>query len=84
MSLSLTVSGHSGYRPTVELSKRQREVAERVAKGFSSKRIAHDLRLSTRTVEEHIRVTAERLGPGQGNPRHRITLWFFHISDVDN
>lgn len=67
----------------MELSKRQREVAERVAKGFSSKRIAHDLGLSTRTVEEHIRVTAERL-PGDGQPRHRILLWFFHISDVDN
>jgi len=83
MSLSLTVSGHSGYRPTVELSKRQREVAERVAKGFSSKRIAHDLALSIRTVEEHIRTAAERL-PGEGGPRRRIFLWFFHISDVDN
>ena len=67
----------------MELTKRQAEVAERVAKGFSSKRIAHDLGLATRTVEEHIRVAAERL-PGDGTPRHRIFLWFFHIGDVDN
>jgi FixJ family two-component response regulator len=68
----------------MELSKRQAEVAERVARGFSNKRIATDLDLSIRTVEEHIRVAAGRLPPGEGNPRHRITLWFFHIGDVDN
>lgn len=68
----------------MELSKRQREVAERVAKGFSNKRIALDLGLSIRTVEEHLRLAASRL-PRDGRPqRERILLWFFHIGDVDN
>lgn len=69
----------------MELSKRQREVAEGVAKGFSNKRIAHDLGLSVRTVEEHIRLAAGRLLPRDPRPqRERILLWFFHIGDVDN
>ena len=65
------------------LSVRQAQIIEQVAHGLSNKRIANDLGLSIRTVEEHIRVAASRL-PGDGSTRHRIFLWFFHIEDVDN
>lgn len=61
------------------LTKRQSEVAERVAKGFTNKQIARDLEISVKTVDQHIRVAAERL-PGEGWPRHRLTLFFLHIS----
>lgn len=62
------------------LTVRQAEIGERVARGLPTKRIAKDLGLSINTVEEHIRAAAERL-PGQGPPRHRITLWFFHLKN---
>ena len=68
----------------MQLSKRQAEVAERVAKGFSNKRIANDLGLSIRTVEEHLRLAAAKLPSDPRPQRERILLWFFHIGDVDN
>lgn len=62
------------------LTERQAEVAARVARGLPNKRIANDLGLSVKTVQEHIKEAAERL-PGQGSPRYRITLWFFHLKN---
>jgi FixJ family two-component response regulator len=65
------------------LTTRQAEVAGLVARRLPNKRIANKLGLSVRTVEEHIRLAASQI-PGEGKPRERILLWFFHIEDVDN
>lgn len=48
--------------PSVELSRRQREVATLAAKGLSSKEIAERLFLSVRTVESHLGHVFTRLG----------------------
>lgn len=61
-----------------ELSPRQTQIAERVAKGLPAKAIARDLGLSVRTVEEHIRLAAIRI-PGGSYPRHKLTLWFLTL-----
>lgn len=62
------------------LTQRQTQIAERVAKGLPTKAIARDLGLSVRTVEEHIRLAAERV-PGTGWPRHKLVLWVLTVSD---
>lgn len=61
-----------------ELTQRQAQVAERVARGLSNKQVAQDLGVSVETVRQHIREAAERL-PGPAWPRHRLTLWFFQV-----
>ncbi|HEX6050992.1 MAG TPA: helix-turn-helix transcriptional regulator [Gemmatimonadaceae bacterium] len=60
------------------LSPRQREIAERVARGESTKRIACALGISIRTVEVHIREAASRV-PGNSTPRHKLTLYVLGI-----
>jgi DNA-binding NarL/FixJ family response regulator len=64
--------------PRPELSQRQAQVAELVARGLPNKQIAASLHISTRTVENHIRVAASRI-PGTANPRHRLTLFFLKM-----
>jgi DNA-binding NarL/FixJ family response regulator len=64
-----------------ELTRRQAEVAARVAQGLSNKLIAQELGLSVETVRQHIREAAERL-PGPAWPRHRLTLWYFSIEEA--
>jgi len=49
-----------GARP--RLSARQRQVIELVLKGRSSKEIASDLRISVRTVDEHIGLICAKFG----------------------
>lgn len=44
------------------LSRREREVAELVARGCSNKQIASQLFLSERTVENHVRAILDKLG----------------------
>jgi DNA-binding CsgD family transcriptional regulator len=51
-----------GSAAAASLSPRQREVAERAARGESSARIAAALGLSTRTVENHLQVAYRTLG----------------------
>lgn len=63
-----------------ELTVRQAQVVERVAKGLPDKRIAHELGISIDTVRHHIQSAAARI-PGAERPRHRLTLFFLGVSD---
>jgi DNA-binding CsgD family transcriptional regulator len=63
-----------------DLTQRQAEVAERVARGQSDKAIARDLGLSVETVREHIAEAARRI-PGDIRPRSKLALWFFNLND---
>lgn len=64
------------------LTQRQAEIAERVARGLTNKEIAQDIGVSIETVRVHIREAAARL-PGKDWPRHRLTLWFFRVTEVE-
>lgn len=61
-----------------ELSTRQAQVAELVARGLPDKCIAVETGLSVATVRAHIENAAAKL-PGFTTRRHRLTLWFFEI-----
>lgn len=61
-----------------ELTTRQAQVVERVARGLPDKRIAHELGISVETVDFHIRQAAARI-PGDDPPRRKFTLFFFGI-----
>lgn len=65
-----------------ELSQRQAQVVERVARGLPDKRIAAELGISIRTVQAHVQAAANKID-GESQPRHRLTLWFFNITDED-
>lgn len=65
-----------------ELSVRQAEVAALVARGHPDKIIAHETGLSIKTVQAHIQIAAAKL-PGQCRPRHKLTIWFFGLSEDD-
>jgi two-component system, NarL family, uhpT operon response regulator UhpA len=56
-----------------ELTPRERQVCELVARGLSVKRVARRLDLSPSTVKVHVRNAAAKL-PGEGPPRHRIVV----------
>lgn len=66
----------------MELSKRRAQVVECVARGMPDKRIAAKLDISIFTVRRHVQDAAKRL-PGDGTPRHKLTLWFFNIVDEE-
>jgi len=68
---------------SAELTPRQREVAELVARGLSDKAIARELGLSTETVKAHLKHAAERI-PGDGRRRYKVMVWFFSLRDGDN
>lgn len=65
-----------------ELTKRQAEVVERVARGLPDKRIAVELDISIDTVRHHIQAAADRI-PGDGRPRHRLTLFFLELEEEE-
>jgi len=48
------LSGRSQEKDKITLSSREVEVLQLVARGFTNERIAHDLKLSTRTIEAHL------------------------------
>jgi two-component system response regulator FixJ len=58
----LAVQKEEGSKPRNLLTGREREVAERLAKGLSNKQIAYDLGISVRTVEMHRLRAMQRLG----------------------
>jgi DNA-binding NarL/FixJ family response regulator len=62
----------------MNLTPRQSEIAGMVAKGLSTRAIASETGLSPDTVNAHIKQAAHRLG-GDTAPRHRLTIWFFHV-----
>jgi DNA-binding NarL/FixJ family response regulator len=61
-----------------ELSKRQAEIIQRVARGQSDKAIAHELDISVYTVRTHIERIAEKL-PGETPRRHRLLLFVLNV-----
>lgn len=65
---------------TPPLTTRQAQVVERVARGIPDKRIAAELCISIDTVRFHIREAAARV-PGDGYPRHRLSLFFFGVAE---
>lgn len=64
----------------MRLSKRQAEIMAYVARGTPDKVIAKETGLAIDTVRAHINAAAARL-PGHTAPRHKLTLWFFNITD---
>lgn len=58
---ALSPRGRRG-RSTVEMSRREREVAELVAQGLTNKAIAAKLVISDRTVENHVSSVFHKLG----------------------
>lgn len=63
-----------------QLSTRQAQVAELVARGLPDKQIAARTGLAVKTVQVHVQVAASKI-PGNTTPRHKLTLWFFGLSD---
>lgn len=61
-----------------KLTGRQKEIAELVAQGLSTKAIAAAAGISERTAEVHIAQAAARIG-GDTPPKHRLMLWFFSL-----
>lgn len=70
-------------RRMAELTRRQAQVVERVARGLPDKRIAVELGISVDTVRQHIQAAAARI-PGDERPRHRFTLFFFGVVEDTN
>lgn len=62
----------SEQRDQPELSKREREVLELVARGLPNKRIAFELSISEKTVKTHLTSIFERLGVSD---RYQAALW---------
>jgi DNA-binding NarL/FixJ family response regulator len=58
--------------PLSELTPREREVAVLVGRGLTNRRIAQELTLSKRTVENHVRNILKKLGLDK---RTQIPVW---------
>jgi non-specific serine/threonine protein kinase len=56
----------------LELSRREREVAQLVARGMSNKEIAERLFLSERTVDNHVHHILDKLG---FDSRVQVATW---------
>jgi DNA-binding NarL/FixJ family response regulator len=71
-------AGMPGVGPPVvdpeldQLSPREREVLRLIARGYTYKEVAHDLVISTKTVESHVSAVLRKL---QLSTRHQLTRW---------
>ncbi len=73
------VRGHAAARPRPgadaeldQLTPREREVLQHIARGYMYKEIAHDLGISAKTVEAHVSAVLRKL---QLSSRHELTRW---------
>lgn len=55
-----------------QLSPREREVLRHIARGYTYKEVARDLRISVKTVESHVSSVLRKL---QLSTRHELTKW---------
>jgi len=58
--------------PTIELSRREREVLERLARGASNDAIAAELGIATQTIRNYISTIYDKLGV---NSRAEAIVW---------
>lgn len=63
-----------------DLTARQVEIAQLVARGMSSKAIARETGLAVQTVNNHIMDAAKRI-PINGPARYRCMIWVLSLSD---
>lgn len=62
-------------------TRRQAQIAAMVAHGLSDKAIGLRLNISPKTVQNHIQSVSKHM-PGEGSPRHRLTVWFISIKGL--
>ena len=55
-----------------QLTAREREVLQHIARGYMYKEIAHRLGISTKTVEAHVSAVLRKL---QLSNRHELSRW---------
>ena len=65
--------------PAAELSRREREVAQLLAKGLSNREIAQRLFLSERTVDNHVHHILDKLG---FDSRVQVATWLTRIEHL--
>jgi non-specific serine/threonine protein kinase len=58
-----------------DLTPREAEVAALIARGYSQKRVAHELGISPHTINGYVQSVAARI-PGNEAPRARIMIYF--------
>jgi DNA-binding NarL/FixJ family response regulator len=71
-SISPTPKRPSADEPSTALTRREREVAKLVARGLTNRRIAKELVLSERTVENHVRNILKKL---KLSSRSEVAAW---------
>ena len=63
----------SDNNPPPALTRREKEIAELVARGLSNREIAQELHLSERTVHAHVRTILKKLSvPSRGQVAARL------------
>ncbi len=70
-SVSVAATGPAEAQPAV-LSRREREVAALIGRGFTNRRIATELAITERTVENHVSRILHKLGL---RSRTQIATW---------
>jgi predicted ATPase/class 3 adenylate cyclase/DNA-binding CsgD family transcriptional regulator len=73
LTAALSDESHGPVADVADLTARQREVAQLVARGYTNKQIAQRLGISRYTAETHVRNILERLGAAS---RSEIATWY--------